>query len=269
MRAHATEGRPIVGVGMLTSIRPRKSAWIVSGLAVLGLHLGLSALVSAQDSATKPDETFSFFRVWILGGGGIGILFLLPIELLSIATMATTIEHFVNIQRDKIAPPEIIVELETLLDEEQYEEAINLCEASKNYMTNIIGAAVAHINEGYEAMENAAQGATEEENLKLQHKIQWLNLFGNLGPMMGLFGTVVGMVMAFTQIAMSSSTPSPQALALGIFTALVTTVWGLLVCMPALSFYFLFRLKVQKLCFELSGVAAEIVARFKSVAEQK
>jgi biopolymer transport protein ExbB len=95
----------------------------------------------------------------------------------------------------------------------------------------------------------------------------WLPLLGNIGPLMGLFGTVTGMVMAFTQIAMSTGTPSPQDLALGIFTALVTTVWGLLVAMPATFFAFIFKVRVQKLTFELSGLAAEIVERFKPVAE--
>jgi biopolymer transport protein ExbB len=84
---------------------------------------------------------------------------------------------------------------------------------------------------------------------------------------MGLFGTVTGMVMAFTQIAMSTGSPSPQDLAMGIFTALVTTVWGLLVAMPATFFTFIFRVRIQKLSFELSGVAMEIVERFKPVAD--
>ena len=198
-----------------------------------------------------------------------GIFFLLPIQMLSIAALAMTIEHFVTIQRDKLVPPEIIVELETLLDEEQYEEAINLCEATKNYITNIVGAAIARVGEGFDSMQGAAEAATEEENLKLMHKVQWLNLIGNISTMLGLLGTVTGMVTAFSQIASSTGQVSPAQLAGGIFTALVTTVWGLIVAIPSLSFYFIFRLKVQRLAFELSGVALEIVERFKPVAEGK
>ena len=87
--------------------------------------------------------------------------------------------------------------------------------------------------------------------------------------MMGLLGTVVGMVTAFSQIASSTGQVSPAELAGGIFTALVTTVWGLIVAIPALAFYFIFKLKVQRLAFELSGVALEIVERFRPVAEGK
>lgn len=253
---------------VLKSISRR--SWLSSSLAVLGLNLALASLAFAQEEGAKSaaaDVSFDFFTVWILGGGGIGFLFVLPIEVASIATVAFVIEHFVSIQRDKLVPPEIVVELETLLDEEQYEEAMNLCEASKNYLTNIVGAAIAKVGDGYEAMSNAALSATDEQNLKLQHKISWLPLLGSIGPLMGLFGTVTGMVMAFTQIAMSTGTPSPQDLAKGIFTALVTTVWGLLVAMPATFFGYIFKVKVQKLSFELSGLALEIVERFKPVAE--
>jgi biopolymer transport protein ExbB len=241
-----------------------------SGLAVLALNLAVGALAYAQEGGEAPKAgggDFSFFTIWVLGGGGVGFVFLLPIEVASIATVAFVIEHFVSLQRDKLVPPEIVVELETLLDEEQYEEAINLCEATKNYITNIVGAAIAKVGEGYDAMMDAAGGAVDEQNLKLQHKISWLALLGNIGPLMGLFGTVTGMVMAFTQIAMSTGSPSPQELAAGIFTALVTTVWGLLVAMPAVFFSFIFKVRVQKLSFELSGVALEIVERFKPVAE--
>lgn len=244
---------------------------ILASVAVLAVNLLLSAFAFAQDGdgGGSASRNASFFTVYILGGGGVGFVFLLPIEIMSIATLAAIIEHFITIQRDKLVPPEIVVELETLLDEEQYEEAINLCEASKNYITNIVGAAIARVGEGYEAMRDAAETATEEENLKLIHKISWLALFGGVAPMMGLFGTVVGMVMAFTQIAMSTGTPSPQQLAGGIFTALVTTVWGLMVAIPAMGFYFIFKMKVQKMSFELASVALEIVERFKPVAKGK
>jgi biopolymer transport protein ExbB len=247
-----------------------KRSWFWSALAVVGLNLAVAGVALAQDEGgakVSGDVSFDFFTVWILGGGGIGFLFVLPIEVASIATFAFVIEHFVTIQRDKLVPPEIVVELETLLDEEQYEEAINLCEATKNYITSIVGAAIAKVGDGFQSMADAAANATDEQNLKLQHKLSWLTLLGNIGPLMGLFGTVTGMVMAFTQIAMSTGTPSPQDLAKGIFTALVTTVWGLLVAIPATFFGFLFKVRVQRLTFELSGVAMEIVERFKPVAE--
>jgi len=231
-------------------------------LALLSAATAASAQAATGHSPTEADT--SFFTVWIMGGGGIGWVFLLPIEILSMATLAAIIEHFVTLQRDKLVPPDVAVELETLLDEDKHEEAAKVCAGNRNYLTNIVGSALAKRADGYDSMRGAAETATDEENLKLSHKISWLVLFGNLGPMLGLFGTVTGMVMAFTVIAESKGTPSPQQLALGIFTALVTTVWGLLVAMPALGFFYIFKMKVQRLTFELSAVAMDMVERFKN-----
>ena len=254
---------------MTTSRFPSKASgsWAAAIALAASLVAGAATAHAQDGGAGKAGEAdFSFFTVWILGGGGVGFIFVLPIEVCSIVTVAAVIEHFVTLQRDRLVPPAVVVELETLLDEEQQAQALRLCDGSKNYVTAIVGAALARAKDGREAMLDAAAAATDEQNLKLQHKISWLPLFGSIGPLMGLFGTVVGMVMAFTQIAQSSGTPSPQDLAKGIFTALVTTVWGLLVAMPATFFSYVFKMRVQRLSFELSGVALEIVGGLKPAA---
>jgi biopolymer transport protein ExbB len=234
----------------------------VGVLAVLALgFFASSAFAQAQPAPSSGGGT-SFFDVYVKGGGVIGWI----IILLSISSIALIIEHFVTIQRDKLVPPEIVVQLEEMIEQEQYEEALNICDATKNYVTSVVGAALARIQDGWEAMSVAAESAAEEENLKLTHKVGWLSLIGNVAPMMGLFGTVVGMVVAFTEIANSTEQPSPQQLAGGIYTALVTTVWGLIVAIPALSFYFVFKNKVQRLAFELSAVSGELIERLKPVA---
>ena len=80
---------------------------------------------------------------------------------------------------------------------------------------------------------------------------------------------IVTGVNAFTRIAQTVGTPQPQELALGIFTALVTTIWGLLVAIPALGFHFFFKLRVQRIAVELSGAAKEMVERLRPVAGGK
>jgi len=243
---------------------------LLAGLAVLGLTLcAESAWAQGAPPAGQPTGGggTSFFVIFFLSGGtALGIICTLPIVMMSIASIALIIMFCVELQRDKIAPPEIIVQLEELIEQEQYEEALNICDATRNYVTSILGAALARSQDGFEAMTDAAAGATEEENVKLGHKIGWLVLIGNIAPMMGLFGTVVGMVSAFTEIATSAETPSPQQLANGIYTALITTVWGLIVAMPALTAYFLLKNKLQRLTMELSNVVGELIERLKPAA---
>ncbi len=233
---------------------------------VIFCNLLLCGAAFGQDESGEVEEP-GFFEVALGGGSLLGILIVGILFFLSVATLALGIEHFVTVQRDKLVPPEIVVELETLLDEEQYEEAINLCEASKNYITNIVGSAISRVGEGYDSMAGAAESATEEENLKLIQKISWLGLIGNVAPMLGLFGTVLGMVLAFGKIAGASTQPTPAELAGGIYTALITTVWGLVAAIPALTLFFVFKMKVQRLSFELSAVAMEIIERFKPMSQ--
>lgn len=211
--------------------------------------------------AAAPQHETTFFEL-LEAGGTVGWF----IVLLSVAMVALIIEHFVSIRRDKLIPPEIVVELETLLEEEQYEEAMTLCESSRNYLTAALGAALAHVGDGHDKMVEAACNAMDEENLKLNQKISYLGLIGNTAPMLGLLGTVTGMIGAFMVIAASSGAPSPAQLAGGIYQALVTTVQGLVVGIPALFFLFYFKNRVAKLTFELGSVTLEFVDKFKNVS---
>lgn len=266
----------------------KSASWLTSRRGLLCLLavlfvMGLSLALFAQDPAptstggTGGGEKSSgiasktAFDIWVLGGStffSINAWQIIIIILQSIASIALIIEHCITIRRDKLAPPHLIVELEQLLDEEQYEEALNLCESNRVYITNVMGAALARVGEDYGVIVNACEGAAQEEALKLQHKISWINLLANTGPMCGLFGTVSGMVTAFTEIATSAQV-TPQQLAGGIYTALVTTVWGLIVAIPALSAYFIFKNKVQWLALELGGIAAELVERLKPAEGKK
>lgn len=225
------------------------------------LVLSSGHILFAQDpQPSAPSQ--SLFDIYIVGGGPIGWL----IIALSVAMVAIIIENMVTLQRDKLVPPEVIAELEQLFEEGNYEEAMNVCDSTRNFVTNVLGVSLAKMQDGYESMVSAAESAIVEESTRLTHKTTWLNLIGQIGPMLGLFGTVVGMVVAFTEIAFAP-TVNAQMLAKGIYTALVTTVWGLIVAMPALSFYFIIRNRVQRLTLELSGVAAELVERLKPVTK--
>lgn len=251
-------------------------ARVLIGALVVLFVAGLAPALFAQDPAPASGgasgvKDKSAFDIWVLGGGSffsIGAFEIIIIILQSVASIALIIEHCVTIRRDKVAPPHLIVELEQLLDEEQYEEALNLCETQRTFITNVMGAALARVGEDYSKIVTAAENAAAEEGLKLQHKISWINLLANTGPMCGLFGTVQGMVSAFTEIATSASV-TPQQLAGGIYTALVTTVWGLIVAIPALSAYFIFKNKVQALCLELGGISAELIERLEPAAGKK
>ncbi|MEN8148357.1 MAG: MotA/TolQ/ExbB proton channel family protein [Planctomycetota bacterium] len=217
------------------------------------------ALISLSGTAFAAGEGGGSLGDIIMGGGVIGWV----IILLSIVSLALAIEHFVTIRRDKLVPPELIDEIEALFEEEEYQEALELCESEPNYLTNILSAGLPKINAGFEAMEKAMDEVSEEEAIKLHQKVGWLSLIGNIAPMMGLFGTVYGMIQAFNKITELGAAVQPKDLSSGISTALITTLFGLFVAMPSLFFFFVFRNKVIKVSLEISAIADDLVERFR------
>jgi biopolymer transport protein ExbB len=217
------------------------------------------ALISLSGTAFAQDAGNASLGKIIMGGGVIGWV----IILLSIVSLALAIEHFVTIRRDKLVPPELIDEIEALFEEEEYQEALELCESEPNFLTNILSAGLPKINAGFEAMEKAMDEVAEEEAIKLHQKVGWLSLIGNIAPMMGLFGTVYGMIMAFNEITRLGQAVQPQDLSKGISTALITTLFGLFVAMPSLFFFFVFRNKVIKVSLEITAIADDLVERFR------
>jgi biopolymer transport protein ExbB len=251
----------------------RKSTVVLLG-SLVGL-LALSGAAFAMDQAAPAQPAPSggggastnFFVIFFLSGGGVlGVITTLPIVGMSIWSIAIILQYSFNLNREKLAPPEIVVQIDELIEQQQYEEALNICDATRNYITAIVGAALAKMQDGADAMGDAAAAAQEEQNILLSHKVGWLTLLSNVAPMCGLFGTVVGMVQAFTEIATSTETPSPQQLASGIFTALITTVWGLIVAIPSMSAGFIFKNRLQRLTVEMGNMAAEMIERLKPAA---
>jgi biopolymer transport protein ExbB len=94
-------------------------------------------------------------------------------------------------------------------------------------------------------------------------------LIGTIAPMMGLMGTVQGMISSFDKIAMSAVSPKPSELADGISTALVTTLIGLVLAIPAMVFHSILKNRVQRMVLEIGMVSESLMGRFAQVGKQK
>jgi biopolymer transport protein ExbB len=218
----------------------------------------LASPVMAQAAEAQPDDK-SWIEAYVVAGGWIGFV----IVFCSFISLALAIEHTVNIKRDKIVPPQLIDEIEGMFENEEYQEALELCEAEPNFLTNILAAGLPKINAGFETMKAAMDEAGEEEAIKLQQKIGYLSLIGNIAPMLGLFGTVSGMIGAFNVITTLGAAVTPADLASGISQALVTTFLGLLVAIPTMVGYFIFRNRVVRVTLEIHAIADDLVDRFR------
>ncbi len=121
----------------------------------------------------------------------------------------------------------------------------------------------AKLSSGYDQAIEAMQEVGEEENMKLEHRLSYMALIGTISPMVGLLGTVQGMIKSFNVIATSPTTPKPSELAEGISTALFTTLIGLAIAIPAIAAYNLLRNRVAQLVLEVGILSEGLMSRFQ------
>ncbi len=213
---------------------------------------------AAAAAAAKDDDSISIGGL-IQDSGPIGWC----IILLSIVALALVIEAFTSLKRDKLAPPDQIDEIQALFDEGQYQEAMNLCEEEPNYFTRVCAAGISKIGHDFEVIEKSIEEMGDEESIKLHQKIGWLSLISNIAPMMGLLGTVAGMVAAFKKIASSGGQASPAELAAGISVALLTTMFGLVVAIPTTAVFAFLRNRMIRTIIETGAIIEDLFERFR------
>ncbi|HEX9792450.1 MAG TPA: MotA/TolQ/ExbB proton channel family protein [Planctomycetota bacterium] len=227
----------------------------------LTIFLFTAVSLAAQDgAAAAAPEGDSVGMIDALKSGGI-IGFL--IIGLSVVALTLAIEHFVSLKREKLAPPEAVDEIEELLQEGNYQEALEYCESEPCFFTNTVAAGVRKLGHPFGTIEKALEEKEDEESVKLQQKIGWLSLIAGISPMMGLFGTVTGMVGAFGTIASSKGGVEPADFAGDIQLALVTTVLGLMVAIPTTAFYVFFRNRVTMMTIEVGAIVEDMFERFR------
>ncbi len=218
------------------------------GILALVVVLGLPNLAFGQEAKGK--SWLELFE----STGPVGWLLLFT----SAGGFALVIEHFVNIRREKFAPPELTDELQQLIDDKQYDEAIQVCDDDGGYVANLIGAALRMRHAGYEEMIVGLEQAAAEEVFKLNAKISYLSLLGNLAPLLGLLGTVTGMISSF-QVIESLAAPTPGDLAHGVYESLVNTTMGLFIAIVLLTFNFIFKNKVTRLTLSMNLQAVDML----------
>lgn len=162
-----------------------------------------------------------------------------PIALCSIATLYLIGDGVLRTSRKKAAPPEQEETLKTLFRQGDYVGAHNYCKTNPSPLTNVLRSGIGLLGEGKQVAEEGMTGALAKENSQMQTYISYLSVIGVCAPMIGLLGTVTGMIKAFAKLG-SSGIGDPSGLSAAIGEVLVATASGLIIAIPAFgAFYFL------------------------------
>jgi len=239
------------------------------GLAVL--PLAMSSMAMAQDEAAAPaaETSTSFAGMFLYTGDPVGDGIIWLLLLMSAASIGFSLKLFMAYKRSTFVPQDTSDQLTALLGEKRYREAIEYAESDPSFVGRLVSSALREASAGYGAMERAVEETSDAETSRMLRPVEYLNVLGNIAPMLGLFGTVYGMIMAFSKLVSAGGKPDPAELASGISTALVTTFWGLVVAIPALAAYAIVRNKIDALTSEGLLVAEELIRPFRPGAAKK
>ncbi len=229
------------------------------------LAMALVLMIAAPALSQSGDEVsaaaadgLKYFDFFVVKGGWIAYL----IILLSIVAMALTIEHCISIRRATIVPSEPAARVQQLIDEKKYLESIEFTAEDPSMLGYVLNAGLLDAANGYAAMERAVEESLDERSARLFRKIEFINIIGNVSPMIGLFGTVYGMILLFAEIHAAGALPGARIVADRMAIALITTFWGLAVAIPSLSVYAIFRNRIDVLTAECALTVDRILSVF-------
>ncbi len=213
-----------------------------------------------KDTAKDADGSPEGFWGILMAGGPVGAV----IMLLSIGAVALVVEHVMTIREPVLMPPGLGEEVRELLLQGKLTPARQRCRAEPSFLAYVLEAGLADADGGWPAIEKAAEDAAADQSARLFRKIEYLSVIGNIAPMLGLLGTVIGMIFAFREVAADSEgTTRAAGLATGIYLALVTTVEGLIVAIPSLAAFAVFRNRVDQLVAEAAYVVQHVFTPLK------
>jgi biopolymer transport protein ExbB len=193
-----------------------------------------------------------------------GGLVMWPILICSLITVAVIIEKYIMLSRSNVDPKQLLVKIRSALSRNDVPSAVEACTKVKAPVSNILKNGILNYKYGHQAVKESIELAGKEEIFHLEKRLSVLANMAGTAPMLGFLGTVTGMIAVFHTIEQLSGNVNPSVLAAGIWEAMLTTAFGLIVGIPALYFYNYFVAKVNRFVFEIENSAEEFLSLMKS-----
>ncbi len=230
-----------------------------AGALLVGLF---SSVAAAADPAPTYGGYTNALEQFFWSGGGIVWFIQFP---LSIVMVSLAFHYALIFRRGTIMPDEIRQQVQALIEQRQYREALEFTGAEPSMFSYIVHYALSSASGGYAAMRKALDEAVEERTTKMLRRVEYMNMIGAVSPMIGLFGTTYGIILALNELVLARGTPEPAQLAGAISTALVCTFWGLMTAIPALMLFAIFRNRVDGLAADCALAAEDLLGAIQPV----
>ena len=268
-------GQPARRHGWTVGLSLVLGGWLVAAVPlVAGVALSTAASVAvaqyeflddempAEEEAPQSQNLLVFFVTAL--GPTFSVVFLL----ISFALVSLVVMGFLQLRQSAMMPPEMVEDFNAHLDAKEWQQAYELASEDGSYLGQVLAAGIGKVSSGYTQAVEAMRDAAANESMRLEHLLSYVGLIGALAPMIGLLGTVWGMVKSFMEIAASTTSPKPAKLAEGISTALITTLIGLVIAIVAVAVFAFFKNRLQSLNAAVDDEAMKVMSRFSKRSSQ-
>lgn len=249
---------------------------ILSAVVFTGLMLG-SAQLFAQEEAEKapgtalvadpdaqPEKVVKTGLIAVITGSGwLGFVLWTALFGCGAAAVYFIVDCSVLIRPQKVMPETLINRVKEGMSEGDVMKALQACESEPGPLANILTAGFSHVEEGFDIIQESIGAAADLETERLMQRLTWISVCSNLSPMLGLLGTVQGMILCFETLA--TGAPDISALALNISQALWTTATGLAVAIPSITFYYSIRNNANRLILRMQAMTMELIKDLRNV----
>jgi len=221
-----------------------------------------AAAGEAAEASPKRQSYLQFFF------GALGWRYTIAFLVISFTFVAFLVMNLLSLRRDAVCPRHLGDAFEAHVNEKRFQEAFDLAKSDESMLGQMLAAGMQNLQQGYDKAIDAMGQVGEDENMKLEHRLSFLSLVGSIAPMVGLLGTVDGMVASFQVIAMSDTQPKPSQLAQGISMALITTLVGLVLAIPAIIAFNMMKNRLSRLVMETGQLSGNLMGRFETMGKK-
>jgi biopolymer transport protein ExbB len=221
------------------------------------------AAAASGDSQPAPQKSY---LVWIIETSGlIGFVILC----LSVYFVATVSRMFMELRMVVAMPPEVVGRCEALLEQRDFKGIFNVVKEDDSYFSRVLVTGITELPNGLSEARDSMERVADLLTAEMEKKISMLAVLGTLGPMIGLLGTLKGMIASFSVIAMAGVELKAAQVAKGISEALVLTFEGVSLSVPSIYFFALFRNRVTMISVTALTRADEFLRHFAQAARSK
>ena len=237
--------------------RRLRAAVAATGVILLMFWLAEPSAL-AQDSGPLTGAEATFFQLMWRRAGVIELV----IGGMSFYLIALVVWMAFHYRRPVAIPDDLVREVSDLLNQKRFSEAYQRLMLNTSFLARVLSAGVRKLPTGQASAYRSMELANDDATMEMEHRTTYLATVGTLGPMIGLVGTVYGMILSFRVIASAGSSPQASELAKGISTALFATLEGIAISIPAIYFYALYRNRIARLSLEVSMTAESLLEQF-------